>query len=96
MRLIYRTLFHITGNNVNASGVRILAQVSNQYKTTLIHFSTDYVFDGEAETPYLTSQTVDPINVYGESKLYGEKAIISSGCVSFIIRVKFVVSVKSP
>ena len=60
---------------VNAEAVRRLALACSEYMVTLIHISTDYVFDGEKETPYQTTDKTNPINEYGKSKLLGEKYI---------------------
>tara|TARA_R110002020_G_scaffold12422_25_gene45620 strand:- start:431 stop:1201 length:771 start_codon:yes stop_codon:yes gene_type:complete len=60
---------------VNAEGVKNLANVCKSYNTTLIHISTDYVFDGEKDAPYTVKDVPNPINEYGKSKLLGEKHI---------------------
>lgn len=60
---------------VNAEGVKNLANVCKSYNTTLIHISTDYVFDGEKDEPYTVKDVPNPINEYGKSKLLGEKHI---------------------
>ncbi|MDF4201476.1 dTDP-4-dehydrorhamnose reductase [Maribacter sp. SA7] len=60
---------------VNAEGVKNLAHVCKDYSTTLIHISTDYVFDGEKDGPYTVKDVPNPINEYGKSKLQGEKYI---------------------
>ena len=60
---------------VNAEGVKNLANVCKSYNTTLIHSSTDYVFDGEKDEPYTIKDVPNPINEYGKSKLLGEKHI---------------------
>lgn len=57
---------------VNALGPKNLAVVSEKYNIHLIHISTDYVFDGEKETPYIEFDKPNPINIYGKSKLEGE------------------------
>jgi dTDP-4-dehydrorhamnose reductase len=74
---------------INALAVQKMAQISKHYKATLIHFSTDYVFKGDAATPYETVQETDPINVYGASKLAGEKAITQIGCKHYIFRISW-------
>ena len=71
---------------VNASAVANLASVAQATGTLLIHFSTDYVFDGKACRPYPEDAPTAPANVYGRSKLAGEQAIVSSGCRYMIDR----------
>ncbi|HAG07386.1 MAG: dTDP-4-dehydrorhamnose reductase [Clostridia bacterium 62_21] len=58
---------------VNALGVRNLASVCRERDVELVHFSTDYVFDGRKETPYLIFDAPSPLSTYGQSKLYGEE-----------------------
>ncbi|MGD2127977.1 MAG: dTDP-4-dehydrorhamnose reductase [Lysobacterales bacterium] len=58
----------------------------------LVHFSTDYVFAGDADRPYRESDPTGPLNVYGESKLAGEWAVTSSGCDHFVLRTSWVYS----
>src|SRR3979409_2079202 len=58
---------------VNAEGAGNLASASREYGTKLIHISTDYVFDGTSSTPYKETDSVNPINNYGASKLIGEQ-----------------------
>lgn len=70
---------------INAEAVENLAVFAKKYGFGLIHFSTDYVFDGESETPYLESDEVNPINVYGASKLAGEQAILKGNPKNSIV-----------
>ena len=58
--------------NVNSEAVLNLSKLSKKYDCTLIHFSTDYVFDGNETKLYETTDIPNPINVYGKSKLQGE------------------------
>jgi len=60
---------------VNASAAGILARVCLEYNIHLVHFSTDFVFDGESTIPYTEQDTTNPVNYYGLSKLHGERAI---------------------
>ncbi|HKL36537.1 MAG TPA: dTDP-4-dehydrorhamnose reductase [Salegentibacter sp.] len=60
---------------INATGAKNLAEVCKENKASLVHFSTDYVFDGKAERPYKETGKTNPINVYGASKLKGEQLI---------------------
>jgi len=62
-------------NQVNHLAVEQLARIANQQEAKLIHISTDYVFDGESGKPYVETDETNPINVYGKTKLAGEKAL---------------------
>ena len=75
---------------VNAIAPDILAEEARKRSIPLIHFSTDYVFDGAATAPYEESHPVAPISVYGATKLEGERAIEASGCAYIILRTAWV------
>jgi len=62
-------------NQVNHLAVKQLAGIASKQQAKLIHISTDYVFDGESDKPYLETDTANPINVYGKTKLSGEQAL---------------------
>jgi dTDP-4-dehydrorhamnose reductase len=62
-------------NQINHLAVKQLAQFSKDQQAKLIHISTDYVFDGGSEAPYIETEEANPINVYGKTKLAGEKAL---------------------
>jgi len=62
-------------NQVNHLAVKQLAEISSEQKAKLIHISTDYVFDGDSDKPYTETDAANPINVYGKTKLAGEKAL---------------------
>jgi dTDP-4-dehydrorhamnose reductase len=62
-------------NQINHLAVKQLASIANEQQARLIHISTDYVFDGESDRLYIETDTPNPINVYGKTKLAGEKAI---------------------
>ena len=79
-------------DNINHLAVKNLAEVSAKYKLTLIHISTDYVFDGSKNTPYLETDATAPLGVYGHTKLDGEKAVTDSGCDYLIIRTSWLYS----
>ncbi|MCK4736104.1 MAG: NAD(P)-dependent oxidoreductase, partial [Methanophagales archaeon] len=64
--------------NVNGEGVKNLAQVCEENDILLVHFSTDFVFDGKKESPYTEKDKPNPINIYGESKLLGEQYLLNS------------------
>jgi len=74
---------------VNAEGVRILAERCADVGATLLHFSTDYVFDGHAESPYRVDQPRAPINAYGRSKAAGEALLERSGARALLIRTSW-------
>jgi dTDP-4-dehydrorhamnose reductase len=77
-------------HSVNATAVGVLAQEAWRLGALLVHYSTDYVFDGSKGSPYTETDPTCPINAYGESKLAGEKAIRSSGCRFLILRTSWV------
>src|SRR6266571_6253482 len=62
---------------INAEAPRLLAQICSKKKAKLIHFSTDYVFDGEKGQPYVETDRAKPISVYGESKRAGEENVLA-------------------
>lgn len=76
---------------INADAVAYLAQCAATTAAWLIHYSTDYVFDGAKPTPYVEGDGANPINVYGASKLAGEQAIAESGCQHVIFRTTWVI-----
>jgi dTDP-4-dehydrorhamnose reductase len=75
---------------VNARAPRIIAEEAKRLAALLIHYSTDYVFDGGATVPYDESAATGPLNVYGESKLEGERAIAASGAHALVLRTGWV------
>ena len=75
---------------INAHAPRILAEEAKRANAILVHYSTDYVFDGAARTPYDESAATHPLNVYGESKLAGEAAIAASGAAALVLRTSWV------
>jgi dTDP-4-dehydrorhamnose reductase len=75
--------------DVNGLGVFNLASASNKVKAKFVHFSTDYVFDGNTTTLYREDDERNPINSYGKSKLYGEIALESSSEKNLLIRVQW-------
>lgn len=77
---------------VNGESVGHLAAICKKYHTKFIHISTDYVFDGESETPYKEDDVTGPINVYGESKLLGEQLCMKENDDAIIIRTSWVYS----
>jgi len=77
---------------INALAPEILATEAKRLDIPLIHFSTDYVFDGSAASPYSEDAAPHPMNVYGATKLDGERAVATSGCVHVILRTSWVYS----
>jgi len=78
--------------NINAEAVKNLAKACKKVNTILIHISTDYVFDGEKESPYTELDLPNPINEYGKSKLLGEQYIQEILKQYFIIRTSWLYS----
>jgi len=77
---------------INGEAVGVLAAVCREHNSKLIHISTDYVFNGEASYPYTENFPTDPINVYGASKLEGEKQAMELNPGSIIIRTSWLYS----
>lgn len=75
---------------VNGAAPGILAEEAKRLGALLVHYSTDYVFDGEKRAPYREDDPPNPINVYGRSKLEGERAIAASGARYLILRTSWV------
>jgi dTDP-4-dehydrorhamnose reductase len=75
---------------VNATAPRVLAEEARRSGALLVHYSTDYVFDGAKPVPYVEEDATNPINVYGASKLAGEDAIRGTGCRHLILRTSWV------
>lgn len=75
---------------LNAEAPGIMADWANTNNTLIIHYSTDYVFDGTKNGPWTEEDTPNPLNVYGESKLAGDVNIQNSGCDHFIFRTSWV------
>lgn len=75
---------------LNAEAPAVLAEEAKRLGAALIHYSTDYVFDGTKEMAYVETDAVNPQNVYGKSKLAGEQAIQASSCAHLILRTSWV------
>jgi dTDP-4-dehydrorhamnose reductase len=80
---------------INARGVRLLAEYARKKDVLLIHYSTDYVFDGEKGSPYIESDTPNPLSIYGRSKLHGEEAIVAEDGNYLIFRTSWVYSLRN-
>ena len=74
---------------VNATGAGNLAHACRDLGATLVHFSTDFVFDGTSQTPYRPDDKANPLSVYGKSKWAGERAIRDAGCAHVMIRTSW-------
>ncbi|WOE42128.1 dTDP-4-dehydrorhamnose reductase [Acinetobacter chinensis] len=79
-----------TAQLVNTDAVASIADSCRQMGALLIHYSTDYVFNGQGTEPFSESDSIAPLNVYGLTKAAGEKAIIESGCKYLIFRTSWV------
>ena len=75
---------------VNGHAVRVLAEEANKLGALLVHYSTDYVFDGSKPGSYTEDDAPNPISVYGRTKLEGDRAIQASGCRHLIFRTSWV------
>jgi dTDP-4-dehydrorhamnose reductase len=75
---------------VNARAPGILAEEARRCGAVLVHYSTDYVFDGRGRRPYREGDATAPLNAYGRSKLGGERAIAASGCRHLVFRTTWV------
>lgn len=81
-----------TAELINATAVGNLARAMKEVDGTLFHISTDYVFGSEGNTPRTEEMPLDPLGVYGRTKLHGEQAIAESGCKALIFRTAWLYS----
>ena len=79
-------------HKVNALAPAVLAEAAKAAGAMLIHVSTDYVFDGQANVPYTEDAARNPLGVYGRTKMEGEDAILKSGCRHLIFRTSWLYS----
>jgi dTDP-4-dehydrorhamnose reductase len=77
-------------SDINARAPQIIAEAAKEIGACLVHYSTDYVFDGTKEAPYIESDRPNPLNVYGKTKLAGEQAIQDAGIPHLIFRTAWV------
>lgn len=80
---------------INGEAVGVMAEEAKKLNAILVHYSTDYVFNGSNKNPYLESEPTNPLNVYGKSKLLGETNIQASGCKHLILRTSWVYGKRS-
>lgn len=81
---------------INAEAVGKMAEICSLRGKRLIHFSTDYVFDGEKGEPYLEEDEARPLGIYGKSKLDGERKVLVAGAEHFVFRVSWVFGIGRP
>lgn len=79
---------------INATGPGVLAEEAKKIGAVMVHYSTDYVFDGTKGSPYVETDIPNPLSVYGQTKLEGEQAIAASGCVNLVLRTSWVYSMR--
>lgn len=82
-------------DKLNHLAPKHLAQAAKETGATLIHVSTDYVFDGTAHSPYKETDKTAPLGAYGRTKLAGEREILAAGCDSVIVRTQWLYSHKA-
>jgi dTDP-4-dehydrorhamnose reductase len=83
---------YVTAFRINADLPGCLARWAARHDRLLVHYSTDYVFNGEADRPWRESDPTEPLNTYGESKRAGEWQVDASGCLGFTLRTSWVYS----
>ena len=81
---------------VNAEAPRLLAEIANEKSARLVHFSTDYVFDGKKTDPYVEEDKAVPLSVYGESKLEGEQRVLKASSQHLVVRLSWVFGPAKP
>lgn len=75
---------------VNALATQVMAEEAKRLDAFLVHYSTDYVFDGSGTAPWKETDAVAPVNYYGATKLEGEQRIVASGCRHLVLRTSWV------
>jgi dTDP-4-dehydrorhamnose reductase len=81
---------------VNAEAPHLLAEIANEKSAKLVHFSTDYVFDGKKSDPYTEEDMAVPLSVYGESKLEGERRVLEVSSNNLVVRLSWVFGPDKP
>ncbi len=79
---------------VNTTAVGQMADYAAEHSADLVHFSTDYVFPGNATRPIVETDQTKPLGIYGKTKLAGENAVIQSGCKHLVLRTSWVFSAR--
>ena len=82
----------VVAQRVNAEAPAVMAETARELGALLVHYSTDYVFDGTARVPYAEEAEPAPMGIYGETKLAGEQAIAASGVHHLILRTAWLYS----
>lgn len=77
---------------LNTEAPRVMAEVARECQALFVHYSTDYVFDGAAQSPYTEDSLTAPLGVYGASKLAGEQAVMASGAAALVLRTAWLYS----
>jgi dTDP-4-dehydrorhamnose reductase len=75
---------------INGSAVGVIGEEAQRIGAAVVHYSTDYVFDGAKQSPYLPSDKPNPLSAYGRSKLEGERALAASGAQAIVLRTSWV------
>ena len=75
---------------INGVGPALIAEEAKRLGSIVVHYSTDYVFDGSKQSPYVETDAPNPKNVYGKTKLAGDEAVQASGCEHLILRTSWV------
>jgi dTDP-4-dehydrorhamnose reductase len=86
--------FEEDARKINCDLVKVLAGYAADNNAWLVHYSTDYVFDGASTLPYSETDVQNPLNAYGRSKAQGEHAVIASGCNHLLLRTSWVYSAR--
>ena len=82
-------------HTLNARAPEAIAEEARRLGALMVHYSTDYVFDGQKQGAYSEDDPTHPLNVYGHSKLAGDRAIAASGCRYLVLRTSWVYSARS-